>query len=207
MGTVYKARDPGLDRLVALKTIVSAAVDSEEARERFFREARAAARLQHPNIVTVFEAGDFEGTLSIAMELLEGQDLSRVIHIPRSVEDKVKIMDFGIARLGDALMTQTGLVLGTPSYVAPEALSDGRVDHRADQWAVGIVLYELLAGRRPYASPTFTTLAYQIVNEPLPPLGHATPGLPTGLWEVAAKALAKSPSDRYQDLAHMRPSC
>ncbi len=239
MGTVYKARDPGLDRLVALKTIVSEVLESAEARERFYREARAAARLQHPNIVTVFEAGDFEGTLFIAMELLEGQDLSRVIHLPRSVEDKVKIvvevcrgldyahkrgvihrdikpanirmlpdgslkiMDFGIARLGDAHMTQTGLVLGTPSYVAPEALSDGRVDHRADQWAVGIVLYELLAGRRPYASPTFTTLAYQIVHEPLPPLDLAALGLPTGLWEVAAKALAKSPSDRYQDLARM----
>ncbi|HQZ18825.1 MAG TPA: serine/threonine-protein kinase, partial [Vicinamibacteria bacterium] len=239
MGTVYRARDPGLDRLVALKTIVSAAVDSEEAKERFFREARAAARLQHPNIVTVFEAGDFEGTLYIAMELLEGQDLSRAMQIPRSVEDKVKIvveicrgldyahkrgvihrdikpanirllpdgslkiMDFGIARLGDAHMTQTGLVLGTPSYVAPEALTDGRVDHRADQWAVGIVLYELLAGRKPYASPTFTTLAYQIVHEPPPPLDDAALGLPRGLREVVAKALSKSPGDRYQDLAEM----
>lgn len=239
MGTVYKARDPGLDRLVALKTIVSAAVDSEEAKERFFREARAAARLQHPNIVTVFEAGDFEGALFIAMELLEGQDLSRVMQIPRSVEDKVrivveicrgldyahkrgvihrdikpanirllpdgrpKIMDFGIARLGDAHMTQTGLVLGTPSYVAPEALTGGRVDHRADQWAVGIVLYELLAGRKPYASPTFTTLAYQIVHEPPPPLDDAALGLPCGLREVVVKALSKSPGDRYQDLAEM----
>jgi hypothetical protein len=239
MGTVYKARDPGLDRQVALKTIVSAAVDSEEARERFFREARAAARLQHPNIVTVFEAGDFEGTLFIAMELLDGQDLSRAMHLPRSVEDKVKIvvevcrgldyahkrgvihrdikpanirllpdgglkiMDFGIARLGDAHMTQTGLVLGTPSYVAPEALTEGRVDHRADQWAVGIVLYELLSGRKPYASPTFTTLAYQIVHEPPPPLDDAVLGLPRGLREVVAKALAKSPGDRYPDLAHM----
>ena len=239
MGTVYKARDPGLDRLVALKTIVSAAVDSEEAKERFFREARAAARLQHPNIVTVFEAGDFEGALFIAMELLEGQDLSRVMQTPRSVEDKVrivveicrgldyahkrgvihrdikpanirllpdgrpKIMDFGIARLGDAHMTQTGLVLGTPSYVAPEALTGDRVDHRADQWAVGIVLYELLAGRKPYASPTFTTLAYQIVHEPPPPLDDAALGLPRGLREVVLKALAKSPGDRYQDLAEM----
>jgi hypothetical protein len=100
-------------------------------------------------------------------------------------------------------MTQTGLVLGTPSYVAPESLTAGRVDHRADQWAVGIVLYELLAGRKPYASPTFTTLAYQIVHEPLPPLDQAAPGLPPGLWEVAATALAKSPSDRHPDLAQM----
>ena len=239
MGTVYKARDPGLDRLVALKTIVHEAIDSEEAKERFFREARAAARLQHPNIVTVYEAGDFEGTLYIAMELLDGQDLARILQVPRSVEDKikvvievcrgldyahkrgvihrdikpanirilpeggVKILDFGIARLGDAHMTQTGLVLGTPSYVSPEALTSGRVDHRADQWAVGILLYEWLAGRRPFVSPNFTTLALQIVNDPLPALVDIAASLPAGLTQVVARALAKVPADRYPDLAHM----
>lgn len=239
MGTVYKARDPGLDRLVALKTIVSGLLESEDAKERFYREARAAARLQHPNIVTVFEAGDFEGTLFIVMELLEGQDLSQVLLSPRSVEEKVKIVvevcrgldyahkrgvihrdvkpanirllpngsikivDFGIARLGESHMTQTGLVLGTPSYLAPEVLAGGRVDHRADLWAVGVVLYELLAGRKPYASPTFITLAYQIVHEPLPPLGAEALGLPPGLEEVVGKALAKAPGDRYADLAEM----
>ena len=239
MGTVYKARDPGLDRLVALKTIVSGAVESAEARERFFREARAAARLQHPNIVTVFEAGDFEGTLFIAMELLDGQDLSRVIGVPRPVQEKVriivdicrgldyahkrgvihrdikpanirvlpsgnlKIVDFGIARLGDAHMTKTGLILGTPSYVSPEMLVGERFDHRADQWAVGIVLYELLAGRRPFASRDFATLANLIVHGPLPPLADTAPGLPPGLREVTEKALSKSPHDRYPDLAQM----
>jgi hypothetical protein len=239
MGTVYKARDPGLDRLVALKTIISGVLDSEEGKERFYREARAAARLQHPNIVTVFEAGDFEGTLFIAMELLEGQDLSQVLQVPRTVEEKVKIVvdvcrgldyahkrgvihrdikpanirilpdgrvkivDFGIARLGDAHLTKTGLVLGTPSYLSPEMLAGGKVDHRADQWAVGIVLYELLAGRRPYASPTLVSLAYQIVHEPLPPLDSVALGLPPGLAEVATKALAKSPRDRYTDLGEM----
>ena len=238
MGTVYKARDPGLDRLVALKTIVSGLLESEDAKERFYREARAAARLQHPNIVTVFEAGDFQGTLFIVMELLEGQDLSQVLHAPRGAEEKVKIMvevcrgldyahkrgvihrdvkpanirllpnggikivDFGIARLGESHMTQTGLVLGTPSYLAPEVLAGGRVDHRADLWAVGVVLYEFLAGRKPYASPTFVTLAYQIVHEPLPPLGDSL-GLPPGLEEVVGKALAKAPGDRYADLAEM----
>ncbi len=239
MGTVYKARDPGLDRLVALKTIVSGLLESEDAKERFYREARAAARLQHPNIVTVFEAGDFQGTLFIAMELLDGQDLSQALHVQRSVEEKVKIVvevcrgldyahkrgvihrdvkpanirllpngnikivDFGIARLGESHMTQTGLVLGTPSYLAPEVLAGGRVDHRADLWAVGVVLYELLAGRKPYASPTFVTLAYQIVHEPLPPLGAETLGLPAGLEEVVGKALAKAAADRYADLAEM----
>jgi serine/threonine protein kinase/WD40 repeat protein len=239
MGTVYRARDPGLDRLVALKTIVREAIDSEEAKERFFREARAAARLQHPNIVTVYEAGDCEGTLYIAMELLDGQDLGRVLHAPRGVEDKVrivveicrgldyahkrgvihrdikpanirllpeggvKILDFGIARLGDAHMTQTGLVVGTPSYVSPEALTSGRVDHRADQWAVGIVLYEFLSGRRPFASPNFANLAHQIVHDPLPPLDPLALGLPAGLSEVLSRCLAKTPGDRYPDLGHL----
>lgn len=173
------------------------------------------------------------------MELLEGQDLARLLQAPRSVEDKVrivvevcrgldyahkrgvihrdikpanirilpeggvKILDFGIARLGDAHMTQTGLVLGTPSYVAPEALTSARVDHRADQWAVGILLYEWLAGRRPFVSPNFTTLALQIVNDPLPALGDIAASLPAGLTQVVARALAKAPADRYPDLAHM----
>ena len=239
MGTVYTARDPALERLVALKTIAREAVDSEEAKERFFREARAAGRLQHPNIVTVYEAGDFEGMLYIAMELLEGQDLGRVIHVTRSVEDKVriiveicrgldyahkkgvihrdikpanirilldgaiKILDFGIARLGEAHMTQTGMVLGTPSYVAPEALKGGRVDHRADQWAVGIVLYELLHGRRPFASSNFATLAQMIVGDPVPPLDQAALGMPPGLWEVLLRSLSKAPGERYPDLNHM----
>jgi len=239
MGTVYRARDPGLDRLVALKTITGGAVDSEEAKERFFREARAAARLQHPNIVTVYEAGDFEGALYIAMELLEGQDLSDVLKIERTIPEKVriiieicngldyahkrgvihrdikpanirllpdgklKIVDFGIARLADAGMTRTGIILGTPSYVSPEMLAGDRFDHRADQWAVGIVLYELLAGRRPFSSREFTALARQIIQDPLPPLEETAPGLPAGLAAITARALSKSPHDRYHDLARM----
>ncbi len=239
MGTVYQARDTSLDRLVALKTIVGGLLDSDDAKERFYREARAAARLQHPNIVTVYEAGDFEGTLYIAMELLGGQDLSQGLLAQRSVEDKVrvivevcrgldfahkrgvihrdikpanvrllpdggvKIVDFGIARLGESHMTQTGLVLGTPSYLAPEVLASGRVDHRTDMWAVGVMLYEWLAGRKPYASPTFVSLAYQIVHDPLPPLGGPALGLPPGLEDVVVKALQKSPADRYPDLAEM----
>jgi WD40 repeat protein/predicted Ser/Thr protein kinase len=241
MGVVYEALDPNLDRRVALKTIAAALLSSGETMERFKREARAAAKLQHPNIVTIYELGEDEGTLYIAMELLAGSDLSQVLSHPplpslarrldvaidvcrgldyahkngvvhRDVkpanirilpDDTVKIVDFGIARLGDSTMTQTGMVLGTPSYLAPEVLAGGRVDHRADMWAVGVVLYEMLAGKRPFSSPTFMSLAYKIVHEPLPPITEAAPSVPTDVAEVVNRALQKGPGDRFVDLAEM----
>jgi eukaryotic-like serine/threonine-protein kinase len=241
MGTVYKARDPVLERLVALKTVHPSLLAKGDTLARFQREARAAAKLQHTNIVTIYELGEAGETLFIAMELLEGHDLAHamvpadrltreqklkiVVQICRGLDyahkqgvfhrdvkpanvhvrrdHTVKIVDFGIARLADSNMTQTGLVLGTPSYIAPEALIGARVDHRADMWAVGVILYELLAGRRPYESPTITSLVYRIVHEPLPPLDAKGLHLPSALVTVAHKALAKDPNARFRDLAEM----
>lgn len=240
MGRVYRARDPILDRLVALKTVSPELLAKQDTMARFQREARSAARLQHPNIVTIFELGEVKGSLFIAMELLEGMDLAQAMQTPGhlSVQDKVqvvvdvcrgldfahkrgvvhrdvkpanirvltdgtvKLVDFGIAHLADSTMTQTGLVLGTPSYMAPEILSGGRVDHRADMWAVGVVLYELLAGARPYEAPTIAGLVYRIVHQPPAPLDPAL-GLPQGLQEVVARALAKDPAARFRDCAEM----
>ena len=239
MGTVYRARDPILDRPVALKTIASKALEKADVRARFEREARAAARLQHPNIVTIYELGETGGVLFIAMELLEGMDLTEamtpadrltlqqklrvtidicrgldfahkrgVLHRdvkPANVrilkDGSLKIVDFGIARVDDQAMTQTGIVLGTPGYMAPETLRGTPVDHRADMWAVGIVLYELLAGKRPFQADSFASLAYKIVFEPPPPL--ALPDAPPGLVEVLGQALAKPAADRFRDLAQM----
>jgi hypothetical protein len=241
MGTVYRARDPVLDREVALKTVAPALLARKDTLQRFQREARAAARLQHPNVVVIYELGEHEGTLFIAMELLEGMDLAQalsqagrfsladrvrmlvdvcrgldyahkrgVVHRdvkPANVrvlrDGSVKIVDFGIARVADSTMTQTGLVLGTPSYIAPEILEGGRVDHRADMWAVGVILYEMLAGRRPYEAPTIASLVYRIVHEPPPPLDAARLGLPEGLVAVARRCLARDPGQRFQDLAEM----
>ena len=184
MGTVYKAHDTVLDRLVALKTVTPSLLGSVDTVARFQREARAAARLQHPNIVTIYDLGQADGVLYIAMELLEGMDLSKamaepgrlareqqlriVVEICRGLDyahkqgvfhrdvkpanihlrtgGGVKLVDFGIARLADSTMTQSGLVLGTPSYIAPEVLTGARVDHRADMWAVGVILFELARG-------------------------------------------------------------
>ena len=241
MGTVYRALDPILDRQVALKTVAPGLISSPETRERFHREARAAARLQHPNIVTIYELGEVEGILFIAMELLDGRDLSQVMTDPKGIplerklrimievcrgldfahkrgvvhrdvkpanirilnDESVKLVDFGIARLVDTTnMTQTGIVLGTPSYIAPEMLVDGKSDHRGDMWAVGVILYEILAGRRPYDGATIAGLVYRIVHEPLPPL-PASLGLPPELTATVSRALAKDPNARYKDLAEM----
>jgi serine/threonine protein kinase len=241
MGTVYKGRDPFLDRAVALKTISPELAANPEFLNRFQREARAAARLQHPNIVTVYELGDVAGTPFIAMELLDGMDLAEAM-TPRgrlSVDEKlrvivevcrgldfahkrgvvhrdvkpanvrilangnVKLVDFGIARLGESTLTQTGMLLGTPSYLAPEVVAGGRVDHRADMWAVGVMLYELLAGERPFQAPTFVGLVYRIVHEPAAPLASGLLGISPALTEIVARTLEKDPARRYQDLAEL----
>ena len=242
MGTVYRARDPVLDRLVALKTVAPALLSQVDSRARFQREARAAARLTHPNIVTIYELGEADGTLFIAMELLEGSDLAQLMAGPASLtrdqkvrvvvdicrgldyahkqgvyhrdvkpanirittDGTVKVVDFGIAQVIDGVnMTRTGLVLGTPSYMAPEILEGARFDPRADMWAVGVILYELLSGRRPFESPTVPALVYKVVHERARPLDAKALGLPAPLVAAATKALARQPDDRFPDLQAM----
>ncbi|MEE8218126.1 MAG: serine/threonine-protein kinase [Vicinamibacteria bacterium] len=242
MGKVYQARDPDLDRLVALKTVSPALLKGKDTLARFQREARAAARLQHPNIVTIFEVGEVEGTRYIAMELVDGIELGEAIHptdrfpiaekirmivdvcrglefahkmgvIHRDVkppnilvtrEGVVKILDFGIARsLGEANMTQTGMVLGTPSYLSPEVLRGEKVDHGADMWAVGVILYEMLSGRRPFEAKTIPSVIHKIVNGALPSLDAKKLDVPEALVAVAARALEKKSAHRYRSLAEM----
>jgi serine/threonine-protein kinase len=246
MGTVYRAHDPILDRPVALKTVAPALLTSSEALARFRREARAAARLTHPNIVTIYEIGDVSGTHYIAMELVEGTDLGHAMSPPdrfvleqkvRMVVDicrglhfahrmgvvhrdvkpanirlthdgTIKILDFGIARRTggentDPNLTQAGVVLGTPSYLSPELLQGGKVDHRADMWAVGVILYEMVSGKRPFEAPTITSLMTKILTAPPPPLDAKALRLPNGLAAVTMRALDKDPEKRFPDLDDM----
>ena len=246
MGQVYLAQDPILERKVALKTVAPALLAGKDTLSRFQREARAAARLQHPNIVTIFEVGEVDGTHYIAMEYVEGIDLGEamspvdrftieqkvrvvvdicrgldfahkmgVIHrdvkpanIRLTRDGTVKILDFGIARFRgtdatDPNLTQAGMVLGTPSYLSPELVQGGKVDHHADMWAVGVILYEMLTGRRPFEAPTIASLIHRIVSEPLPALDTAALRLPEALAAVALRALDKDPSRRFPNLGEM----
>jgi WD40 repeat protein/tRNA A-37 threonylcarbamoyl transferase component Bud32 len=244
MGTVYKARDPRLDRLVAVKMMSEELLIEDEMRSRFQREAKSAANLQHPNIVTVFDFGEIEGDGSpyIVMELLEGSSLAELMEgrRPERLEDKVsiitqvcrgldyahkrgvihrdvkpgniqvlpggtaKILDFGIALgEGSTIKTKTGLVMGTPNYMAPEQISSEVVDHRADMWAVGVILFELLSGDRPFTSTTIPGLVYQIVHSKPPPLDERKLGLPPRMVQVVERVLQKNPDERFRDLAHL----
>ncbi len=242
MGMVFKARDPVLDRLVALKTMSEALLVEDEMRERFFREARHAARLQHPNIVTISDLNDVDGVPVIAMELLEGDSLAQMVESGRITrfEDKMKIavqicrgldyahkqglihrdikpgnvhvlpdgttkiLDFGIAiKVGSTMLTKTGLVMGTPNYMAPEQIADARVDYRIDMWATGVIVYELVSGRRPFAAETIPSLVYQIVHAPVPQLDGRRLGIPDRLVAVLQRALEKERDKRFRDMDQM----
>jgi serine/threonine protein kinase len=240
MGKVYRARDSSIGRDVALKTITPALLEDPQAKDRFVREAQSAGRLQHHNIVTIYELGEVaDGTLFIAMELVEGMDLGQAIqpadrfplqqkvrmiadicrgldyahkqgvvhrdvkpaNVRISRDGVVKILDFGIARISDSEMTKTGLVLGTPSYISPEVLKGARVDFRTDMWATGVILFEMLAGKRPFEAEQITGLVYKIVYEPLP--AYDMRGAPEAVVAVARRALEKTPSARYADMTEM----
>ena len=241
MGVVYEATDPHIGRAVALKTIRLDALSSnaEELAQRFKNEARAAGRLNHPNIVTIYDAGEEDGVLYIAMELLEGRTLhallaekrfpgEQAIDVARQIcaglqfahskgiihrdikpgnvmvvsEGLVKITDFGIARGGEA-MTLTGQVLGTPHYMSPEQVLGKALDNRSDLFSVGVILYEMFTGERPFEGQSMTTVMYKIVHEsPVPPRAVDT-AIHPGLSVVIEEALAKSPELRYQSGAEL----
>ncbi|MCL4820808.1 MAG: protein kinase [Vicinamibacteria bacterium] len=240
MGTVYAAHDASLDRTVALKLLSPALLGRADAIARFEREARAAARLTHPGIVTVYELGHGDEGPFIAMELLDGVDLAQaiaerrlapglrlrlmvdvcraldfahkrgVIHrdvkpanIRLTADGSVKLVDFGIARLRDSHLTQTGIVLGTPQYMSPEVLRGAAVDLRADMWAAGVVLHELLVGRCPFEADSVAALAYKIVHEPFVPPPLSALEAPREVADVIERALRKAPEQRFLDMAEM----
>ena len=241
MGSVYLARDPELDRMVAIKLVKDDLTDDPELRERFSREARSAARLRHPNIITMFDIGEYEGRPFIAMEYIPGQSLSELLHrqpqldlpwvlwwteglcdglahahkagvVHRDIkpanmmidgEGGLKIVDFGIARIGDSSMTRSGVLVGTACYMAPEQLLGSHADHRADIFAVGAVFWELIAGRKAFPGTIADGLFNRICNEPHPPLTGVRDGLDAEIIRVVDKALQKDPAQRYQDMSAM----
>ena len=238
MGAVYKARDPLIGRLVALKTITSGVSAQASSLERFYQEARSAGALQHPNIVTIYELGHEDNTPFIAMEYIEGGSLDKLIEqrqaLPLSIklgytvrvcdalsyahghnvihrdikpanimvtrEGVVKVVDFGIARLTDVSLTQANMMIGSRAYMSPQLYKGERADPRADIWAVGITLYELLAYRRPFGGDSEAELMFHILSDPPSPLQSLVPDCPEELAAIVARMLEKKPQDRYQSM-------
>jgi eukaryotic-like serine/threonine-protein kinase len=262
MGVVYAAHDDRLDRPVAIKRI-RADLTHGQARDRFWREARAASSISHPNVCQLFEIDEDSSGLFLTMELLEGEPLSeRLAQGPMAARDAVqtalailsalaalhrkgvihrdlkpsniflsthgvKLLDFGLARplLGakgpdEHRLTLPGVLLGTPSYMAPELIEGASGDARSDLFALGVILYEMLAGKRPFHGDSVFEVARAIVQDEPPALG-GSPGV-VGIDRVVHRALRKPVQERYQtadmfaedlkalvidtgDVSHVRP--
>ena len=240
MGVVYEARDERLQRSVAIKTILPAA--NPVMRDRFLREARAAAAVSHPHICQLFEIGEHDGEPFLAMELLEGEPLSgrlergpvplqeaitialgvlsalEALHLrgivhrdlkPSNVfltQHGVKLLDFGLARpaaldVDTTSLTLPGVLLGTPRYMAPEQARGLDVDGRTDIFATGAVLFEMLSGRPAFGGDNPVDVLHAVMNAQPPALVGAIAVVDVD--RVIHRALAKSPSDRYQATTEM----
>ena len=245
MGTVYRALDTKLNRPVAIKFLSSDVADAD-ARARFANEAQTASSLNHPHILTVHDAGDFEGRQYLVTELVDGGTLEdwmriekpiwrRIVELLVGVADGLaaahaagithrdikpsnilvakngyaKLADFGLAKLTEAATgehslstltreaTRAGLVAGTVAYMSPEQASGERVDARSDIFAFGVVLYEALAGRRPFTGRTDVDVLHATIHQPAVPLPQE---LPLALLAIVEKALEKDPADRFQSM-------
>jgi serine/threonine-protein kinase len=245
MGVVYLGKDPTIQRFVAIKTMRLDEIDNEEElkqfRDRFFREAESTGRLSHPNIVTVYDAGEQDGLAYIAMEYLEGTMLScycqktallpakQALQVVAAVAEAldyahgqgvvhrdvkpanimimkqrlVKVMDFGIAKMATASKTQTSMILGTPRYMSPEQAAGKDVDGRSDVFSLGIVLFELLSGERPFDAENMPALVMRIAKAPHPPLIKYRRDLPTRVQSILDRALQKEIPNRYRHAGDM----
>jgi serine/threonine-protein kinase len=248
MGMVYRAHDPTLGRDVALKLLLQDRFGDPVAGARLLREARSAARLNHPSICTVYEVGQAEGRVYIAMELLEGETLSArlargplppddfiryalqlaeaLVHAQErglvhrdlkganvllSHEGRAKILDFGLAKVvavegaaeasTELNLTQPGAIVGTLAYMAPEQLRGEPADGRSDIWALGVLLYEMVTGSRPFQGQSGYELSASILNEPPRQMPAS---VPLALQALIERCLEKQPERRYQRAAEVR---
>jgi serine/threonine-protein kinase len=251
MGSVYKALQPAMNRMVAIKILHPKLAGRKDLTSRFRREARAMSQLTHPNTVKVFMYGELEedGALYIVMELLEGRNLNQAVRkegpIPPEraipiltqvcgalqeahelgivhrdlkpeniflsnqggMTDYPKVLDFGLAKVterqmqpGSLILTQEGMVFGTPEFMSPEQAQGRTLDARSDIYSLAVILYEVLTGKLPFTAKTPMEYIQKHVTEPIIPLDERVPGktFPPGLGDVLAKALEKKPEARYQ---------
>jgi hypothetical protein len=240
MGAVFLAEDTRRGGQVALKVLVRDLAQDERFRRRFLRESKLAASLDHPNVVPIVDAGEEDGVLYLAMELVEGLDLREILrresrldperairlvaqvadaldaaHVAGLIHRDVKpanilvrgevevehayVCDFGLARhlsSASSLTTDRGLV-GTIDYIPPEQIEGGAIDGRADVYSLACVLFECLAGSRPFDRESELSVVFAHLNEPPPRLSELRPELPAAFDDVFATALAKSPDERY----------
>ena len=237
MGVVFLAEDPGLQRLVALKAMLPSMASSPGAKERFFREARAAAALKHSHIVSIFQVGEDRGAPFLAMEYLEGEALDdrlkrettlpvpEILRIGREIAEgleaahekglihrdikpanlwlegkkgHVKILDFGLARaMGDTThLTQSGAIIGTPAYMAPEQAGGKPVDNRCDLFSLGCVLYFMCTGEKPFKGNDTMSIISALALETPPSPVSLNSQVPTELSDLIMQLLAKKPDDR-----------
>jgi len=240
MSVVYLGKDPTIQRFVALKTVRFDEVENPselvEIKRRFFREVHSAGRLSHPNIVTIFDAGEEDELGYIAMEVLEGitlkdwcrkenlQSVKSVLELVAKVAEALdhahsqgvvhrdikpanimftkdgiaKITDFSIARLTTSTKTRTDVILGTPSYMSPEQIAGEKVDGRSDLFSLGVVMFELLTGERPFQGESIASLMFQITNKPHRPPAQVRTDLPPCCVAIIDRALSKKLDQRYQ---------
>jgi len=234
MGQVYRARDPRLERDIALKILQT---DDAEHRKRFAREARAIAALNHPNIVTIHSVEEVEGQPFLTMELVEGTPLNRLIppggfelhellaiaapvaeglaaahargivhrdlkppNVMVSADGRVKMLDFGLAKnieaknLASADETREGQIIGTLAYMSPEQLMADTVDARSDIFSLGVLIYEMATGKRPFDGPNPAVILVSLLNSPVPQIGGAS----ADLDRIISRATARKPGGRYQ---------
>ena len=241
MASVYRAHDKLLERSVALKVLHERLSGDPEYVERFRREARAIARVSHPNIVTVIDRGTFEGHEYIVFEHVRGETLKEIIEregplpvdealslthqvaralafaheqgiVHRDVkphnvlvddERAAKVTDFGLARslALDHDITETGTVMGTSEYISPEQAAGRTVDERSDQYALGVLLYEVLAGEVPFPADSSMAAAIRHVRDPVPSIRDRRPDVSPRVDELIQRAMAKRPEDRFPTTA------
>jgi serine/threonine-protein kinase len=250
MATVYEATDLRLDRMVAIKVMPHALADDENFSQRFVREARAAARLTHPNVVAVYDQGDDGGTLFLAMEYVAGRhtlrDLIRdeaplpprralalleeilkaiaaahesgIVHRDVKPENvlitprgQIKVADFGLARAISSATTATatgGVLMGTVSYLPPELVTDGAADARSDVYSLGVLLFEMLTGRKPHTGDSPIQIAYKHVHDDVPAPSAFVPDIPPYLDAYVARATSRQrdlrPADAHVMLQQLR---
>lgn len=258
MGEVYRATDQKLGREVALKVLPAELASSAERLERFQREAKALAALDHPNIVSVFSVEDAPHAAGgrvhfLTMQLVEGSSLDPILsegglpvetlldyaialadalaaahakgivhrdlkpaNVIITENGRVKVLDFGLAKItapqdeavADSeaptdLQTREGIVMGTVPYMSPEQLSGRAIDSRSDIFSLGVLLYEMTTGRRPFEGRSPVELASSILRDPPPPLSAVRTDLPAGLGRIVSRCLEKEPGKRYQDAAEL----